>query len=184
MQSSRDRYPLVVVASPSNGELTTCPIYPCASSRGSAVHAAKCLPKVSKPAFTWQSASLLGNSSNLNLNHILHGLRQSCCPLYRSQIIHSRTRHHPDVQEDDYMDIDDLEEGESKLTCPGETITSAHDFMRWVRVMERCRSVQMTGVRKQWPWYLHRQRPGDCRCSRHHSTGKQTGDCEGSTYQV
>ncbi|KIM59714.1 hypothetical protein SCLCIDRAFT_27119 [Scleroderma citrinum Foug A] len=41
-----------------------------------------------------------------------------------------RTRHHPDVQEDDYMDIDDLEEGESKLTCPGETITSAHDFMR------------------------------------------------------
>lgn len=90
MQSSRDRYPLVVVASPSNGELTTCPIYPCASSRGSAVHAAKCLPKVSKPAFTWQSASLLGNSSNLNLNHILHGLRQSCCPLYRSQIIHSR----------------------------------------------------------------------------------------------
>ncbi|KAI6001189.1 exosome complex exonuclease rrp4 [Pisolithus albus] len=28
------------------------------------------------------------------------------------------------------MDLDDLETGEYRLTCPGETITSAHDFMR------------------------------------------------------
>ncbi|KAI6110819.1 exosome complex exonuclease rrp4 [Pisolithus croceorrhizus] len=42
----------------------------------------------------------------------------------------ARATQHPDVREDDVMDVDDLETGEYRLTCPGETITSAHDFMR------------------------------------------------------
>ncbi|KAG6332512.1 hypothetical protein ID866_6574 [Astraeus odoratus] len=48
----------------------------------------------------------------------------------RAEPLLERTRHHPDVREDDLMDIDAFETGESRLTCPGETITSAHDFMR------------------------------------------------------
>ena len=44
-----------------------------------------------------------------------------------------KARHHPNFQEDDdRMDLDDLGDGEPRLTCPGETITSAHDFMRYV----------------------------------------------------
>ncbi|KAF8836832.1 hypothetical protein BDN67DRAFT_973681 [Paxillus ammoniavirescens] len=41
---------------------------------------------------------------------------------------HDATRHHPDVE--DLMDVDDLFSSGSKLTCPGETITSSHDSMR------------------------------------------------------
>lgn len=42
-----------------------------------------------------------------------------------------RATQHPAIKDnDDVMDIDDLETGEFRLTCPGETITSAHDFMR------------------------------------------------------
>ncbi|KIJ65207.1 hypothetical protein HYDPIDRAFT_39831 [Hydnomerulius pinastri MD-312] len=41
---------------------------------------------------------------------------------------HESTRHHPDVE--DLMDVDDLKTGGSKLTCPGETITSSQAFMR------------------------------------------------------
>ncbi|KAI6014032.1 exosome complex exonuclease rrp4 [Pisolithus microcarpus] len=41
-----------------------------------------------------------------------------------------RATRHSDIREDDAMDLDDLETGEYRLTCPGETITSAHDFMR------------------------------------------------------
>jgi exosome complex component RRP4 len=40
-------------------------------------------------------------------------------------------RHHPDVEEDVLMDLeDDIEAGGSKLTCPGESLTSAQAFMR------------------------------------------------------
>ncbi|KAI6124605.1 hypothetical protein EV401DRAFT_1856604 [Pisolithus croceorrhizus] len=42
----------------------------------------------------------------------------------------ARATQRPDVREDDVMNVDDLETGEYRLTCPGETITSAHDFMR------------------------------------------------------
>ena len=38
------------------------------------------------------------------------------------------TGHHPDVE---VMDLDDgVEAGGSKLTCPGESLTSAQAFMR------------------------------------------------------
>lgn len=40
---------------------------------------------------------------------------------------YSATKHHPDV----LMDLDDdFEVGGSKLTCPGESLTSAQAFMR------------------------------------------------------
>jgi exosome complex component RRP4 len=40
-------------------------------------------------------------------------------------------RHHLDVEEDALMDLDDdVETGRSKLTCPGESLTSAQAFMR------------------------------------------------------
>jgi exosome complex component RRP4 len=40
-------------------------------------------------------------------------------------------RHHPDVEEDVLMDLDqDFEHGALKLTCPGESLTSAQTFMR------------------------------------------------------
>ena len=43
------------------------------------------------------------------------------------------TRHHPDVEEDIHMDLDedDFEEGVQRLTVPGESITSSHAFMRY-----------------------------------------------------
>ncbi|KAI0721003.1 exosome complex exonuclease rrp4 [Cerioporus squamosus] len=42
------------------------------------------------------------------------------------------TRHHPDVEDDVHMDLDedDFEEGVQRLTVPGESITSSHAFMR------------------------------------------------------
>ncbi|KAF8972692.1 hypothetical protein BDZ97DRAFT_1649780 [Flammula alnicola] len=43
-----------------------------------------------------------------------------------------QTRHHPDVKED-VMDVDDLQDFESqgsKLTCPGESLTSSQAYMR------------------------------------------------------
>ena len=45
------------------------------------------------------------------------------------------TTHHPEVEDEADMDIDfDDEEfaSGSKLTCPGETLTSSHAFMRCV----------------------------------------------------
>lgn len=44
------------------------------------------------------------------------------------------TRHHPDVEDDVHMDLDedDFEEGVQRLTVPGESITSSHAFMRYV----------------------------------------------------
>ncbi|EGO20581.1 hypothetical protein SERLADRAFT_476909, partial [Serpula lacrymans var. lacrymans S7.9] len=39
------------------------------------------------------------------------------------------TRHHPDVEHDSLMDLDD-DLGGSRLTCPGEFITSSQTFMR------------------------------------------------------
>lgn len=40
-------------------------------------------------------------------------------------------RHHPDVEDDVLMDLDEeLEVAGSKLTYPGESLTSAQDFMR------------------------------------------------------
>lgn len=47
-------------------------------------------------------------------------------------------RHHPDVAEDVFMDLDageDFETGEHKLTCPGEFITSSQAYMRYVSRM-------------------------------------------------
>ena len=35
------------------------------------------------------------------------------------------TRHHPDIQDDLYVDVDG-----PGVTCPGEYITSAHAYMR------------------------------------------------------
>lgn len=41
--------------------------------------------------------------------------------------------HPQDATEDLLMDLDDdFETGGSKLTCPGESLTSAQTFMRWV----------------------------------------------------
>ena len=40
-------------------------------------------------------------------------------------------RHHPDLEDDVLMDLDNgFEHGGSKLTCPGEFLTSAQTFMR------------------------------------------------------
>lgn len=42
-------------------------------------------------------------------------------------------RHHPDVVDDVSMDLDDddaFEAGGSKLTCPGESLTSSLEYMR------------------------------------------------------
>lgn len=36
------------------------------------------------------------------------------------------TRHHPDIQDDLYVDVED-----TGVTCPGEYITSSHAYMRW-----------------------------------------------------
>ena len=46
------------------------------------------------------------------------------------------TRHHPDVEDDMHMDLDedDFEENAQRLTVPGESITSSHAFMRYVAV--------------------------------------------------
>lgn len=43
------------------------------------------------------------------------------------------TRHHPDVEDDIGMDLDedDFEENVQRLTVPGEPITSSHAFMRY-----------------------------------------------------
>lgn len=43
-----------------------------------------------------------------------------------------KTRHYKEQADDAYMDFDDEYEGQQsmKLTCPGETLTSAQDFMR------------------------------------------------------
>lgn len=44
---------------------------------------------------------------------------------------YSTTRHHPDVEADISMDLDDdFEAGGSKVTYPGESLTSAQAFMR------------------------------------------------------
>jgi len=41
---------------------------------------------------------------------------------------HASTRHHPNVK-GDLMDLDDFQG--SKLTCPGESLTSSHAYMRY-----------------------------------------------------
>lgn len=43
------------------------------------------------------------------------------------------TRHHPEVEDDIGMDLDedDFEENVQRLTVPGEPITSSHAFMRY-----------------------------------------------------
>ncbi|EJF65945.1 exosome complex exonuclease rrp4 [Dichomitus squalens] len=45
---------------------------------------------------------------------------------------YGNTRHHPDVEDDVHMDLDedDFEENVQRLTVPGESITSSHAFMR------------------------------------------------------
>ena len=46
---------------------------------------------------------------------------------------HANTRHHPNVK-GDLMDLDDFQKFESqgsKLTCPGESLTSSHAYMRY-----------------------------------------------------
>ncbi|KZT21199.1 exosome complex exonuclease rrp4 [Neolentinus lepideus HHB14362 ss-1] len=45
---------------------------------------------------------------------------------------HGRTKHHPAVEEDVAMDLDEdeLSPGGSRLTCPGDSITSSQAFMR------------------------------------------------------
>ena len=53
---------------------------------------------------------------------------------YSPDGVHERTRHHQDVEDDVLMDIDegDDENGlRGRLTLPGETLTSAQDFMRF-----------------------------------------------------
>ena len=48
------------------------------------------------------------------------------------------TRHHPDAEDDAFMDVDldddvdDDGDKTAKLTSPGEPLTSAHAFMRFV----------------------------------------------------
>jgi exosome complex component RRP4 len=44
----------------------------------------------------------------------------------------TQTRHHPDV-EDDFMELDehDFDSPGSRLTCPGESLTSSQAYMRW-----------------------------------------------------
>ncbi|KAH7885764.1 hypothetical protein F5I97DRAFT_1808858 [Phlebopus sp. FC_14] len=48
----------------------------------------------------------------------------------RSETFYGSTRHHPDVEDLMDVDDDDLETGGTRLTCPGETITSSQAFMR------------------------------------------------------
>ena len=54
-------------------------------------------------------------------------------PLTDNQTLHI---HHPDVEEDVSMDLDDDQEliglGGSKLTYPGESLTSSQAYMRYV----------------------------------------------------
>ncbi|KAG6907891.1 hypothetical protein DXG01_006998 [Tephrocybe rancida] len=88
----------------------------------------------------------------------------------------SRT-HHPDVSEDILMDIEDedpFESGGSKLTYPGETLTSSHAYMRCVhsKVKQRRRSF----ARKR-AWYICGQRRSHRFRSGHHRASKQVGNC-------
>lgn len=65
------------------------------------------------------------------------------------------TTHHPDVDDDADMDLDfDDEEfaSGSKLTGPGETLTSSHAFMRYVSPFTR--PAFCVSHSPQWPWYL------------------------------
>ena len=49
---------------------------------------------------------------------------------------YASTRHHPDVEEDVRMDLDedDFDEGMHRMTVPGEPITSSHAFMRYASI--------------------------------------------------
>lgn len=53
-------------------------------------------------------------------------------PNYTEVTNHGKFRHHPSVNEDimDLDDLDDLEVKGSKMTCPGEYLTSSQAYMR------------------------------------------------------
>ena len=57
-------------------------------------------------------------------------------PAQFSQSSYDQTRHHPDA-EDDLMELDTFEDFATqgtKLTCPGESLTSAQAYMRCVPI--------------------------------------------------
>lgn len=59
-------------------------------------------------------------------------------PLQPNDTYNGSRQHHPEVAEDTLMDIDDdqeLEAGGSKLTYPGESLTSSQAYMRWVEII-------------------------------------------------
>lgn len=51
---------------------------------------------------------------------------------------YTNTRHHPEVEDDVGMDLDedDFEENVQRLTVPGESITSSHAFMRYANTVQ------------------------------------------------
>lgn len=52
-------------------------------------------------------------------------------PLDNNSDGYESSRPHPNVEDDALMDLDDeFETGGSKLTCPGESLTSAQAYMR------------------------------------------------------
>ncbi len=53
---------------------------------------------------------------------------------------YANTRHHPEVEDDVGMDLDedDFEENVQRLTVPGEPITSSHAFMRYAHSTDQC----------------------------------------------
>ena len=62
------------------------------------------------------------------------------------------TRHHPDVEDDVHMDLDedDFEEGVQRLTVPGESITSSHAFMRYVPSVRITEEEHSEGGQRSW----------------------------------
>lgn len=92
-------------------------------------------------------------------------------PSQASQLDYGATRHHPDIADelDMDVDIDDEETGavgfKSKLTSPGEALTSSQAFMRYDWLARRvvyADHLQVLIHSFQWTWHVCRRRRSDC----------------------